>query len=34
MPSTDMRRIVAERLQQWGQRPKASSLNEPVRHDG
>ena len=34
MPATEMRRIVAERLQQWGQRTKASSNNEPVSHDG
>jgi SpoVK/Ycf46/Vps4 family AAA+-type ATPase len=34
MPAADMRRIVAERLQQWGVRSKASSVNETVRHDG
>jgi SpoVK/Ycf46/Vps4 family AAA+-type ATPase len=34
MPAADMRRIVAERLQQWGDRSKAYSINETVSHDG
>jgi AAA+ superfamily predicted ATPase len=34
IPAADMRRIVAERLQQWGDRSKASSVNETVSHDG